>query len=152
MRDRNLPTITQYMKDHVDSSVDWQDGNWACPFHKEEHGKSFSIRGDIWRCFGQCQCGGDVISLHRHNYQLKTNEEAKKSLFYLYHIDAANEVTFKVEPAEPDEVLAKRKIVYNKAIRRANTPDLWVELDYILSKVPYDVHELEMFIDRCEHS
>ena len=92
MRNSNLPTIAEYMRDHVDSSMDWTDGNYACPFHDEKHGKSFSIRGDIWRCFGSCQCGGDVISLHRHNYKLKTNDEAEKSLFYLYKIDVEKNV------------------------------------------------------------
>ena len=36
-----------------------------CPLHNEQKGESFSIdvRKQLWKCFGKCQCGGDVIKL-----------------------------------------------------------------------------------------
>lgn len=36
-----------------------------CPLHGEQKGESFSIdvRKQLWKCFGKCQCGGDVIKL-----------------------------------------------------------------------------------------
>lgn len=36
-----------------------------CPLHGEQHGASFSIdiKKQLWRCFGKCAVGGDVIKL-----------------------------------------------------------------------------------------
>ncbi len=36
-----------------------------CPLHGEQKGESFSIdtKKQLWKCFGKCQCGGDVIKL-----------------------------------------------------------------------------------------
>lgn len=36
-----------------------------CPLHHEQKGESFSIdaKKQLWKCFGKCQCGGDVIKL-----------------------------------------------------------------------------------------
>lgn len=36
-----------------------------CPLHGEENGMSFSIdvRKQLWKCFGKCDCGGDVLKL-----------------------------------------------------------------------------------------
>lgn len=36
-----------------------------CPLHQEQEGMSFSIdvQKQLWRCFGKCQCGGDVLKL-----------------------------------------------------------------------------------------
>lgn len=149
MNNKMLPSISQYMKDHVDSTKEWTDGNYACPFHDEKHGKSFSIRGSIWRCFGQCQCGGDVVSLHKHNFRIKTKEEAERSLFNLYHIDVSKDVSFVLPKVDADPVLARRRIAYNRALRAAKTVEQWLELDYILSKVPFDVAELELFCSKC---
>lgn len=152
MRDSRLPTISAYMHDHVDSSKDWVDGSYACPFHNEQKGKSFSIKGNVWRCFGQCQCGGDVVELHRFNNKMRTREEAERSLFILYHLNAEHEISFERPKVEADEVVVQRKFMYNKALRCATNPERWIELDYILSKVPYDVKELEMFCYKYEQS
>lgn len=152
MRDSRLPSISSYMKDYVDSTKDWSDGSYACPFHDEQNGKSFSIKGNMWRCFGRCQCGGDVIDLHRFNNKMKSREEAEKSLFILYHLVGEKTISFERPEVKADEVVVQRKFWYNKALRCAKEPDQWIELDYILSKVPYDVKELEMFCYRCGQS
>ena len=36
-----------------------------CPLHDEQKGESFSIdvKKQLWKCFGRCMCGGDVIKL-----------------------------------------------------------------------------------------
>lgn len=36
-----------------------------CPLHNEQKGEAFSIdaKKQLWRCFGKCQAGGDVINL-----------------------------------------------------------------------------------------
>lgn len=143
-----LPTIPQYYKQYVDPSVDLNiNSSQPCPFHNEKTGKSFSYSKqlNIWRCFGQCHCGGDVIDLHRLNYKLKSREEAKASLYNILGIEYTASLSFEKEDIEVDEVDVHRRRVYSLAVTVATKPDDWLELDYILSKVPYDVHELEMF-------
>lgn len=36
-----------------------------CPLHGEKEGESFSVdvKKQLWKCFGKCQCGGDVLKL-----------------------------------------------------------------------------------------
>lgn len=142
-----LPTISQYIREYVNHDLDLKETDMcACPFHHEKKGKSFSVKGRMWRCFGACQTGGDVIDLHKFNFKLKTREEAEQSLYQMYHIEADKDVSFVKREVQPDEVLSKRQYVYNRALAKATDPDSWVELDYILSKVPFDVKEMEMFI------
>lgn len=143
-----LPTIPQYFKHYVDHDVDLDlTPSLACPFHNEKSGKSFSFSKNlnIWRCWGQCHCGGDVIDLHKINYHLKTREEAKASICSLYNIDVLPNLTFEREQVEVNEADIYRRRVYSMAVKLAKDTDAWIELDYILSKVPYDVKELEVF-------
>lgn len=143
-----LPTIPEYYKQYVDPKVDLNvTSSQPCPFHDEKTGKSFSYSKNlnVWRCFGQCHCGGDVIDLHKLNYRLKSREEAKASLYNLYGLKVENNLTFDYEVPEVNEEEVYRKRVYALAVNLAKEPDDWLELDYILSKVPYDVTELEVF-------
>ena len=41
--------------------------SWAtCPFHNENTPSFYVDTGmNVWRCFGQCRSGGNVISLYR---------------------------------------------------------------------------------------
>lgn len=34
---------------------------YPCPFHREQHGTSFTVWADGYRCFGRCDMSGDVI-------------------------------------------------------------------------------------------
>lgn len=143
-----LPSIPSYFKTYVDPNVDLDlTSNIPCPFHMEKHGKSFSYSKQlkVWRCFGSCHCGGDVVDLHRLNYRLKNRDEAKKSLFNLLGIDYKEQLNFDKKEFEIDEADVERRRAYALAVELAKTPDDWDELDYILSKVPYDVKELEVF-------
>lgn len=143
-----LPTIPQYYKQYVDPKVDLElQSSQPCPFHNEKTGKSFSYSKqlNIWRCFGQCHCGGDVIDLHRLNYRLKDREEAKRSLYKMYGISMQETITFEREEVKVNEDDVHRRRVYALAVSLATQPNDWLELDYILSKVPYDVKELEVF-------
>lgn len=143
-----LPTIPEYFQKFVDPKVDLEKyPQIPCPFHHEEHGKSFSYSRDLkmWRCFGQCHCGGDVINLHKLNYKLKTREEAQASLCALYGVKITHEVDFTPKVYEVDEERVHRQRVYSLALSLANDPESWLKLDYILSKVPFDVRELEVF-------
>lgn len=151
-----LPTIPQYYKQYVDPNVDLEtQSSQPCPFHNERSGKSFSFSKqlNIWRCFGQCHCGGDVIDLHRLNYRLKSRDEAKRSLYKMYSISIEETLSFeRVEVVINEQDVYKRR-VYALAVELAKKagPEDWLELDYILSKVPYDVKELEVFCMRLGH-
>jgi len=150
-----LPTIPQYYKQFVDPKVDLEtNSSQPCPFHNEKSGKSFSYSKqlNIWRCFGQCHCGGDVIDLHRLNYGLKTKEEAKKSLFQICGLTYEETISFVKREIEINEENVYKRRVYALAVSLAKEPAEWLELDYILSKVPYDVKELEVFCAKLGHS
>lgn len=143
-----LPTVPQYYAQYVDNKVDLNETPYqACPFHGETNGKSFSYSKQlgIWRCFGACHAGGNVIALHKLNYHLKTLEEAEKSLCQMYGIETDVTPTFEEETIEVDMNDVYRRRVLTCAMNMAKTPDDYVELDYIVSKVPYDVKDLEIY-------
>lgn len=145
-----LPSIPEYFKQFVDSTVDLEvTPSIPCPFHKETHGKSFSYSKalGIWRCFGACHSGGDVIALHKLNKHFKSREEAASSLYKIYGVTFTEELESLMEDrkVEPDLTDAHRRRVYSAALRVAKTPDDYDDLDYILSKYPFDVKELEVF-------
>ena len=143
-----LPTIPQYFQEYVDPTVDLTaTPHIPCPFHGEVHGKSFSYSADkqVWRCFGECHCGGDVIELHKLNKKFKTREEAKLSLYAIYHIKDEIRADFTREPVQANTKLVYRNRVYNLALKLAKTPDDWVELDYLLSQDPFDVADVAKF-------
>lgn len=145
----NLPSIPDYFKRYVDPKVDLNETpSIPCPFHNEVNGKSFSYSRqlNIWRCFGACHCGGDVVDLHRLNYRFRTKEEAKKSLYRDYGINVVPNPSFQKEEVFVDPKEVFRRHVYGTAVRLAKNRDDWLELDYIVSKVPYDVEEL---VDFC---
>lgn len=144
----NLPTIPDYFRNYVDPQTDLiATPHIPCPFHNEQHGKSFSynIEKKIWRCFGECHCGGDVIDLHRLNKRFRTREEAKLSLYAMFGIKEEIVTNFEREPVKADENEVYRNRLYNRALQLAKTPDDWIELDYLLSQVPFAKEDLERF-------
>ena len=143
-----LPSIPQYFKEYVDSNIDLdKTPSIPCPFHNEKSGKSFSYSRNlnIWRCFGQCHRGGSVVDLHQLNHGIKSRKEAEKALYALYELPYNETLSFEKEEVKVNENDVHRRRVYATAVDIAKTPDDWDELDYILSKVPYDVKELEVF-------
>lgn len=144
-----LPTIPQYFRQYVDSSVDLDSTPYQpCPFHQEQTGKSFSYskKLGIWRCFGACHSGGDVVALHRLNYKLKSEEEALNSLCALYGIkNEAETPTFEREEVQVDKNRVHRLSLLAFANSLAKTTEDYLELDYIVSKVPFDTKELEVY-------
>lgn len=143
-----LPSIPQYFKTYVDPKVDLDTTpSIPCPFHAEQNGKSFSYSRQlgVWRCWGACHAGGNVIDLHKLNYKIKSRAEAQKSLCQLLGIRQEVEFNIDKEPIEVDEKYVYRQRVYSMACSLAKDPESWLELDYIVSKVPFDVRELEVF-------
>lgn len=141
-----LPTIPEYFKKYVNQNIDLDVENAiACPFHHEEHGKSFTYSPDkkIFRCWGACHTGGDVIMLHKLNYKFATKDEAKKSLYSMYDIEDKPSFEKEEVHVNPEEV--SRRAAYANAVRVAKTPEDWIALDYIMSMSPVDVKRLETF-------
>jgi DNA primase len=139
--------IPEYFTAYINKSVDLRaTPKICCPFHEEELPSfSYSMEKGIWRCFGACKAGGDVIALHQANYRLKNRAEAKESLYRLLGIED-KEFTPPVKPTVSEQEV-ERGVAYANAIRAAKTVEDWLELDYIMSQSPVDVSKLEMYVN-----
>ena len=143
-----LPSIPDYYMQYVDRTTNLDSTPTVpCPFHNEQSGKSFSYSKTlgIWRCFGACHRGGDVIDLHMLNYKHKTYEDAAKSLCQMVGVSYESVPTFERETVKADENEVHRRRLLHNAMELAHTPEDYEELDYIVSKYPYDAHELEIY-------
>lgn len=148
-----LLSIPEYFKTYVDPSIDLSvTHNIPCPFHNEQHGKSFTYSPDknLWRCWGACHFGGDVISLHQLHHRIKTREQAKVSLYKLLGLKLEETAQFIPKEVHIDKIAVERKSLYSKACSLATTPEAYVDLDYILSQVPFEVDDLKNFIQKYE--
>lgn len=154
MVDQALPSIPEYYKRYVNKDVDLDNyPHQPCPFHGETHGKSFSYKDGIWSCFGACHVyAADVIELHRRNYKIKTREEAELSLRKMYNLPLLQIPTFEKKEIVVEPEYVHRMAIYNRALQLATSIDAWLDLDYIVSKVPYDVAELELFCTKYGQS
>lgn len=117
MTQNKLPTIPEYFKAHVDNKIDLnKERAIPCPFHNETHGKSFTYSKEkkIFRCWGACHTGGDVIALHMLNMHLKSRDEAKRSLYKLYDID--DKPTFERQTHEINEDFVKDRRLISEAL------------------------------------
>ena len=146
-----LPTIPEYYREYINKQVDLEsEPKQCCPFHNEDT-PSFSYSADkgVWRCFGSCHCGGDVIALHKKNYGFKSVDEAKRSLYELYSVKDEidfNQAENMISAVNTDTV--EKMLLYNKALLIANDVDKWLELDYIMSKYPLELADLRTFIEK----
>ena len=144
----SLPSIPEYFARFIDSSIDLnQTPKICCPFHKEDT-PSFSYSADkgVWRCFGACKTGGDVIAMHRVNFKLRSREEAEKSLYKLLGYQAPKgSGLHQRDPPVANESQVRAKTSYANALLVARSPDDWDELDYIMSQYPPDIDKLDAF-------
>lgn len=147
-----LPTIPEYYRERINKNVDLDyNPKQCCPFHKEDTPSfSYSAEKGKWRCFGSCKCGGDVIDLHKKNYNLQSRAEAKKSLKALYHIIEKSEIMKENINFLVNEDKIIQETLYQKALSLANNVERWLELDYFMSKTPIDVMELELIVKEWE--
>ena len=81
----SLISIPEYFTRFIDRSIDLTKiPKICCPFHEEDTPSfSYSSEKGLWRCFGACKVGGDVIALHQKNYRLRSRREAEDSLYKL---------------------------------------------------------------------
>lgn len=137
-------SIPEYFTRFIDSNIDLnKTQKICCPFHKEET-PSFSYSPDkgVWRCFGACKFGGDVVALHQKNYKLRSRRDAEESLYKILGLTAKPRRFVK---GAADELMVQAQAAYAKAIMVARTPDDWDDLDYIMGQYPVDTNRLEAF-------
>lgn len=145
-----FPTIPEYYTLMINSSVDLiEEPKQCCPFHHEDTPSfSYSVSKNVWRCFGGCHTGGDVIELHRMNYHLRSREEAKQSLQRIFEVTESVSLKDDLTERVVDENRINENSVYLQALRLSgDNPDRWLELDYVMSKYPVEASHLTELID-----
>ena len=116
-----------------DEGIDFvkEKGNklWAtCPFHNENTPSFYVDKGmNVWRCFGQCRSGGNVISLYRKlknglPFPIACKELAKKYL--------NEDIDDEYKPSREDEERQKEQ----EALR--------IALDYAQSYFVEEMHKV----------
>ena len=142
----SLISIPEYFTRFIDRSIDLtKTPKICCPFHEEDTPSfSYSSEKGLWRCFGACKVGGDVIALHQKNYRLRSRREAEDSLYKLLGLRTEG-FRRQVERGVADEHAAAFTAAYAKAVMVACTVEDWDELDYIMSQYPPEASRLEAF-------
>ena len=139
-------TIPEYYARFINPSVDLDlYPKQCCPFHQEDTPSfSYSPEKGVWRCFGACKFGGDVIAMHQKHFKLRNRMEAEKSLRRLLGENPEQMLTKREDP-KADERKAAYNAAYGKALLVARTPKDWEELDYLMGQYPPSAEKLEIF-------
>lgn len=146
-----LPTVPEYFQEYINQSVDLiANPKQCCPFHSEKTPSfSYNIETGRWSCFGKCHAHGDVIEMHKRFYKLESRQEAERSLRALHE---AQKETRLEDLVEKDYLISPDRLednaVYIEACTLANTPERWIELDYEMSKSPFERITLQVLIDK----
>lgn len=148
---KNRITIPEYFEKYINSKINLIDTpKICCPFHNESTPSfSYSEEKDVWRCFGSCKTGGDVIAMHQRNYRLTTRKEAVHSLARLLGIDT-KQISLEVVTGKVKEEMCSFYIALNRANALCKNVDDYIELDYIMSMHNDELsmtHALEEFIN-----
>lgn len=146
---KELISVPEYFQKFIDSKVNLnQTPKVCCPFHNERT-PSFSYNPGTgrWRCFGACKRGGDVYDMHMMNYHLRSRPEAIKSLHKMFGITLKESITMDAsEPVMLDKEAVELDELYNKCLLKADCPERWVELDYVMSIYPTDPMRLKALL------
>lgn len=153
MVDGRMPTVPEYYEEQINQGVDLiMYPKQCCPFHQENTPSfSYNIATGRWSCFGKCHAHGDVIDMHQRWFHFSTREEAEKDLRIRYHVpkDTYHDIVLK---SNNKQLISEEKIddniVYAKAIALADRPERWIELDYEMSKTPFDRNAIEQLINK----
>lgn len=147
-----LPTVPEYYKEHINKGVDLTaEPKQCCPFHKEDTPSfSYNPATGRWSCFGRCHAHGDVVDMHMRWLHFDSRDEAKKDLEIRY--DARTLPSLKKLQSNEDLYVSEEKvedeITYAEAVALANTVERWIELDYEMSKTPYDRVAIQLLINK----
>lgn len=146
-----IPTVPEYYQEFINKSVDLiSTPKQCCPFHNEKTPSfSYNIETGRWTCFGRCHASGDVIEMHRRFYKLESKEEAERSLCTIYEVErkvSLESLTEKEYLISPDRL--EDNSIYLEACRLANTTERWLELDYEMSKTPFERIKIEALINK----
>jgi DNA primase len=144
--------VPAYVKQYINHEIDLDSTPKICCLFHDETTPSFSYNKDkgVWRCFGACKVGGDVIAMHMKHHKIKSRDEAMKNLASLLGIDSR---VLDLSPPEIklDENLIQYGPLLNRATKVAKTVDDYLDLDYIMSqhKPTHELKEdLELYINR----
>lgn len=147
-----IPTVPEYYREFINSSVDLIDNpKQCCPFHQENTPSfSYDVRTGRWSCFGKCHAHGDVFDMHQRWFHFGTREEAEQDLYTkcnvprktLFDVFTTEKENHYISQSEVDD-----NVLYSKAISLANTPERWLQLDYVMSKSPLESYELQELIN-----
>lgn len=142
-----LPTVPEYFQRFINDKVDLiAEPKQCCPFHGEKTPSfSYDLRSGRWSCFGACHAHGDVIDMHMRYYKLKDRAEALASLKHLYNINTVDNIDTN-SMMIIDENLISLNSSYVEAVNLARTPERWLELDYVMSKYPVNVYDLNSLL------
>lgn len=143
MVEGRLPTVPEYYSEHISKNVDLtMFPKQCCPFHKEDTPSfSYNIVTGRWSCFGKCHAHGDVIEMHKRWFHFNSREEAERDLQIKYRIPKQNGMSILMKASQAPLVSEEKiedEVVYSKLVALATTPDRWIELDYLMSKTPFD--------------
>lgn len=137
-----LPTVPEYYQEHINKGTDLtMYPKQCCPFHKEDTPSfSYNPATGRWSCFGRCHAHGDVIDMHMRWLHFDSREEAKKDLEIRYDARQVPDLRKLQSNAEMyvSEENVEDQATYAEAVALATTPERWLELDYEMSKTPYD--------------
>jgi hypothetical protein len=148
-----LPTVPEYYAEHINKDVDLVvSPKQCCPFHSENTPSfSYNIATGRWSCFGKCHAHGGVVKMHKMWYHFSTEEEAERDLMIRYNVprDSYKKTLKKPnDDADVSQETIEDNIVYTRAVALANCPERWIELDYEMSKTPFDRNAVEALTNK----
>ncbi len=107
---KNRIDLAEFLKKKY--GIKQSGSNYFCPLHDDEASEqpSFSINGDFWRCFGQCQDGGSVLDFVMKKENVSLGKALKICADYAgYELAEISEEDMK--RAELKHDLAERRMV-----------------------------------------
>lgn len=139
-----LPTIPEYYMMFIDKATDLiSNPKQCCPFHKENTPSfSYSAEKEVWRCFGACNCGGDVVDLHAKKFGIRSRKEAEHSIKAMFAVKEVAEAKIDATTIIVNADRVTLEQLYQKACLLAGTAGRWAELDYIMSIYPLEAGRL----------
>lgn len=136
------PSVVEYYREFINKDIDLtEEPKQCCPFHEEKTPSfSYDINSGRCTCFGKCHAYGmDAIEMHKRLFGYDSREEAQRSIDAIYEVNS--NTTFEkmlTEVSLIDEEKIEDNSVYTEAVILASTPERWIELDYVMSKYPFE--------------